>query len=201
MRRLLVTLVLLCVAAPARAGLLYTYTGNTYGSLLDCCSNPAFPPTVTGPYTVNERISGWLLFDAPLPLAPSSNEWEYRFQPSAYAFSDGVQTLTANNSTIQFQYGGASVFGVGGWWSVLIQTAPVNGFVNSIETLATYAGQGGGSGRDIGWSGGNYGRVSPNPNPNAGNPGTWTTEEVPEPGTLLLVTLAALIVRRRRLAH
>jgi hypothetical protein len=190
----------------AKADVIYTYTGNTYGSMLP--ADPAFAPTVTGAYSLDDRISGFLVFAEELALPELHHETANAI-PLAYEFSDGVQTLTESNSYIYFSFGGFSLLGDYGSWAVDIWTDPVDGFVNRIQTIVTYRGSG--DSWETAQYMGSYARVDPNPNPGAGNPGTWTVttttavstegatvQDVPEPSTLLLVSTGALGAGLRR---
>ena len=188
MRRWLwVSVVLLAV--PAHADVLYTYTGNTFGSL-----PPGTWPTVSCPYALDDCVSGWLLFADTLIAPGFSNTVEAT--PVNYSFSDGVQTLDATNSTIAFQYGGREVFhGADGVWSIVLESTASPG--NRIFSWFAF-----GSADDQGWFFGDYGRVTNTLLHSDGNPGTWTVEpvavETTEPSALLLIATAALCRLRRR---
>lgn len=185
--------------APALAApLTYTYSGNTFGSLLSTASG--LPPAVTGPYSLDDRVEGFLVFEDDLTLPEFSYEWRVA-TPTTYWFADGVQTFTPENSTITFKFGGSSLLGgLGSLWSIWIESnlTAISGQQNFITTYATLS-----ASDDIGWYSGDYGRVSQNPNPNRGNPGTWSVRAVPEPMTLVLFLIGVgplvFVVGRRRL--
>ena len=183
------------IAAP----ITYTYTGNTFGSLVSATSG--LPPAVTGPYTLNDRVEGFLVFEDDLTLPELSHEWQTA-SPTTYRFTDGVQTLTPDNSTITFLFGGSSLLnGIGSLWSVWIEANSFLGRQGESNFITTYATLS--ASDDIGWQSGEYGRVSQNPNPNRGNPGTWSIAKVPEPMTMLLLLIGVgplfVVSRRYRL--
>src|SRR5687767_3598924 len=119
-RRALLLAVLLGVSAvSAAAETIYTYTGNAYGSVPDTGEIP-YPPNVNGAYTADMFISGWLLFEDDIILP---NEWGLlSLTPLAYSFSDGLQTLTQDNSSMQFDVGDKYLFAEGGSWVIDIRS-------------------------------------------------------------------------------
>ena len=85
--------VMSCLAPPAQADTVYTYTGNPF----DVFFGVTCPPLCS--------LSGYIVVAAPIDFQ------DFRFEPVlAYSFTDGITTLTASNSTI---FGGIGVSGDG----------------------------------------------------------------------------------------
>jgi hypothetical protein len=91
MRHIFVVLALL-TAGSVQAAVVYTYTGNTYDDVYNCCTAPV--PT---PYDTSMRITGTLVLAE--ELGSGLNFWG-DFEVLSYSFSDGVNTLTNENSSI-----------------------------------------------------------------------------------------------------
>lgn len=154
------------------ATITYTYTGNSFTD-------------VSGPYTTSDTVTGFVTFNSPLganmPLTAET--------PTAFSFSDGVQTITSANATSTdfiFTTGHSGEI-VG--WLVEVETS---GGVDLIES----GNEGPGTSEDIGLM--DVGRGF-----NTSNPGVWTGggASVPDSGStilLLLVSIAALSVVGRR---
>ena len=148
----------------------YTYTGNPF-------------TVVSAPYTTSDFVSGMLTLAGPLvanmPLTNVTN------QVNAFSFTDGVQTITLNNSA---GYLFLFATGAGGQitqWEVFV--GQENG--NTIDT--THAGvttDRGRYGASIGY--------------NIGTPGTWSSDgAVADTGStlsLMTLTLTALGVAARQ---
>lgn len=66
----------------AHADTVYSYTGLTYAS-------------ADLPYTTSDRVTG--SFTLATPIAP--NQTDVTVTPTAFSFSDGVQTITSDNSS------------------------------------------------------------------------------------------------------
>ncbi|MGH0038147.1 MAG: PEP-CTERM sorting domain-containing protein [Myxococcota bacterium] len=84
-----------CMAHPASATVIYSYTGNPFTTITD-----ANPPA--GTYTTDMRVTGW--FELAEELPPDWNAYGYeardiRHLVLDYSFSDGRQILTPANSS------------------------------------------------------------------------------------------------------
>jgi hypothetical protein len=144
----------------------YQYTGNPF-------------TTVTAPYTTSDFVSGMLTLAGPLaPNLPLTD-----VTPTAFTFSDGVQTMTNLNAAgflFQFATDGSGditqwIIRVIGLSGAEIQTnEPIGGFAFDEGTTELGAGMGA----------------------NAGTPGTWSTVAgVADTGStlsLMTLTLTAL---------
>ena len=81
----------LAVAAPTKASVLYTYTGNPFNAFQD-----SEPPT--GTYDTTMSVNGSFEVAAPLVSLPSLTD--IRAQILSYSFSDGRNTLDDGNSRL-----------------------------------------------------------------------------------------------------
>lgn len=169
-------LALFVLALPAMADpVTYTYTGNDFVA-------------VVGSYTTSDFVSGYFTLAAPLPdnLAFSNNN----VSPTAYSFSDGVQTFSSVSPPTNVTFDIATdASGNIIQWDINLGTGPP--MDNSVSTDSTSS--------DVGEqiSAGNFGE-------NIGDPGTWTamtaTASAPEPEGLGLFTIGGIalcLVRRR----
>jgi hypothetical protein len=156
-------------------------------------ANPIFPPNLVGQYSFNDRLSGYLLFDQELVLPETHHEWA-NATPAEYSFNDGLQTLTSENSTIRFSFGGLTVLGTESAWIVDIMRTDGLGGISSYFDITRDS-------NDAAAYLDNFASVRPNPNPSAGNPGTWTTQKTPEPATLLLITIGTTTMAWRQRRH
>ena len=149
----------------------YQYTGNPFTQ-------------VAGPYSTSDFVTGMVTLAAPLP--PNFND---TVTPTAFTFSDGVQTITNLNSTsfgFQFETGPTGAITA---WQIVLDTA--NGSLGTfiIPQLALA--------EDFGilfpFRGFGF---------NTSTPGTWSTRtSVAEAGStlsLMTLTLMALGLVARR---
>jgi hypothetical protein len=151
----------------------YQYTGNPF-------------LTAVGPYTTADFVTGMVTLSA--PLAPNMPPLS-TVSPISFSFSDGVQTLTNNNSTSTIMSFGTGPTGAIIAWSISVE-AP--GALNSITTRANSGFVPTDEGRQLGIGSGF----------NFGPPGIWTNVSgVPDTGStlsLMTLTLMALGVAARR---
>jgi hypothetical protein len=97
MRSILIAAVFI-ISGTAQAAVVYTYTGNTYDSVsnINYYSPPAPAPD---PYDTSMRVTGTLIM-------PEEFVFGYNFpiqgDEISFSFSDGVNTLTNENSTLTF---------------------------------------------------------------------------------------------------
>jgi hypothetical protein len=171
-----------CVAAAMLTGatvhaasITYTYTGNSFTD-------------VTGPYSTSDMVTGFVTFSSPLaanlPLTAET--------PTAFSFSDGVQTITSANATSTDFIFATGKHGEIVEWLIEVETS---GGVDLIES----GDEGPGTSEDIGLM--DVGRGF-----NSGNPGVWTGggASVPDSGAtslLLLASVTTLVVARQRFAR
>jgi hypothetical protein len=170
-------LALFVLALPLAADpMTYTYTGNDF-------------ETVFGPsYTTSDFVSGFFTVASPLPtsLLFSNNN----ITPTAYSFTDGVQTFSSVSPPAEVTFdiatdGSGNIIE----WDITLGTGPPLS-----DSVSTFSG-GGDQGQMI--SAGTFGN-------NLGEPGTWTasgaTASTPEPEGLGLFTIGAIalgLVRRK----
>lgn len=102
----------LFTAAPARASVIYTYTGNTFTQVV-----ADGPVTPSEPYTTSDRVTGFMRFASPLAadLTPLT-----AVTPTAFSFSDGINTITERNATIADFSVTTDGAGLIARWSVLV---------------------------------------------------------------------------------
>ena len=201
MKRLSVVLCGLVLAAlPSVSGLadtIYTYQGNPFQGVgyTICCSK------VGKPFTTDDYVSGSFTVSTPLkasrPFSP--------IKPIAFSFSDGVDTLTSNDSFFVFTFDvGTNATGAITSWNIVMENNGVPPrFYGIVTANAVLSGS---------LFTTDYG-LSPNTPPgtydvygaNGNDAGTWsvseTTPSTPEPGSIVLlgsgmVGLATLIKRR-----
>jgi hypothetical protein len=96
--RLLLLAAFFVAAGSANAAVVYTYTGNAYDSLMNINNYSPTEP-VPDPYDTSMRVTGTLVM-------PDEFEFGYNFpipgDEISFSFSDGVNTLTNENSTLSF---------------------------------------------------------------------------------------------------
>jgi hypothetical protein len=180
-------LMIVACAPSANAGTIttYTYTGNY------------FQDATALPYTTADRVTGSFTIatlDPDLQGIYPSYYYQVLF-PLSYSFSDGVQTLTSANSTLDLDVTTDSSGSITAWAIELCATAINSGgygegppCVNHPELYTLYdpyqyydgGYYGDGGQNDIGY--------------NNGARGTWTSEIVPEPSSLPLMAAALLIL-------
>src|SRR6516162_9209674 len=153
----------LSVAYPASvqaAPTTYQYTGNPF-------------TTVSGPYTTSDFVSGMVTFAG--PLAPNLPPFTPVF-PTAFTFSDGVQTLMAPGSPLDVFLFGTGPTGAIVSWSIELDSGS-GSIVSSI-----FFDRGSVFTQGLGF--------------NTNNPGTWVNvTSVPDTGSslsLMTLTLMAL---------
>jgi hypothetical protein len=141
----------------------YSYTGNSFTD-------------VSGPYTTSDMVTGFVTFASPLkanmPLTAET--------PSAFSFSDGVQTITSATAT-------SSDF--------IFATGPTGGIIQWLVEAETLGGvrviesgdEGPGTSEDIGLM--EVGRGF-----NVGEPGVWAGAgaSVPDSGSTILLLLPSV---------
>jgi hypothetical protein len=161
---------------PVFATATYTYTGNPF-------------TTVSGPYTTSDFVSGMVTLAG--PLAPNM---AFDFvSPTAFSFSDGVQTITdqtaAGNIIFAFETGPTGAITA---WEVDIHAPTLRRILTEHQPM-------GGLTQDLG------GQVflPPLVGGNSDSPGTWvkTVSGVPDTGStlsLMTLTLMALGVAASR---
>jgi hypothetical protein len=198
MRVLFVATVLSILPMPVLAETIYTYTGNPFTQGFD---GTTFFPSPVAPFTSNDSISGWFSVATPLG-ANFCVSLPCQITPTAFSFTDGVDTFTESNvmGSVFFPTGSqffisTDVHGDIIDWSIslLIQSSPSTSRSLDSEIFGMPIDQG---------------RVQDVFATNNHNPGTWTVSSgdvshVPEPSTLLLVGsgivgLAGGIRRRAR---
>jgi hypothetical protein len=169
-------LVLFVLALPLVADpMTYTYTGNDFVA-------------VGGGYTTSDFVSGYFTLAAPLPdnLVFSNDN----ISPTAYSFSDGVQTFSslAPPTNITFDIA-TDASGTIIRWDINLGTGPPADNAVSTDSQSSDVGE------QISFT--SFGEV-------IGDPGTWTaspaTATAPEPEGLGLFTIGAIalgLVRRR----
>ena len=84
---------ILVLLMPARADTVYIYTGNPFTTGATQNGPTSLP---VGPFTVNDSVSG--SFTVATPLGPLLHL--VMFTPTSFSFTDGVDTLTNQNSTL-----------------------------------------------------------------------------------------------------
>jgi len=152
-------------AVPTR----YQYTGNPFSA-------------VTAPYTMSDFVSAMVTLAGPLPP-----DFSGTVTPTAFTFSDGVQTITnlTPNVTLMFQFVTGPAGAITGWF-VSVQIA--TGFIRTTNFLVPGIHDQGGTETGFGV--------------NFDSPGTWTTVgAVADTGStlsLMTLTLMALGVAARR---
>ena len=145
------------------ATITYTYNGNSFTD-------------VTGPYTTSDMVTGFVTFDNPLaanlPLTAET--------PTAFSFSDGVQTITSANATSTDFIFATGRHGEIVEWLVEVETSGGASLIESGD-------EGPGTSEDIGLM--DVGRGF-----NSGNSGVWTGGgvSVPDSGAAILLLLASL---------
>ena len=212
MRIVPVLLLLLLASVPARANVVYTYTGNPFTDVLD----PPFPP---GTFDTSMQVTGW--FELAAPLVAGAPLTDIGGDVLAFSFSNGRSTLThadPNLTTLFFvQTDAAGAIDV---WDVIVQQAlvltPLGDHDTRIVTQNDTAGLLGLSGvQDLGA----LLMCDPALVPRGlclsfedsafidGSPGAWRSSSpaaaVPEPSTAGLIAFAlgaALSAKRRRAA-
>lgn len=111
----IVGVVVLGVAAPASASVIYVYTGNTFTQANE--DGPTLPPD---PHTTSDRVAA--VVELVSVLGP--NFANQGVTPVSFSFSDGVSTLTGANATAaSFRFttdGGGNIVG----WSVSAEMFP-----------------------------------------------------------------------------
>jgi hypothetical protein len=197
MRLPLVTLIVLLIAAPARAGLLYLYDGD-----------PVL--FATGVYTSGvTQIDGRFVLSEGFVIPTIGEPMGTVFVDVTsglddWSFTDGVQTLTPTNSTATIQIGfnldgtpivPGSVPDHIGWWQFTISNATggmtAAYFAREYQTIAWIGDQANPSSRIF---------VTSEYLPDiwGGTAGTWTVENTPEPAALALLILGAIVLGVRR---
>lgn len=81
------------LACEANATTIYSYTGNTYNSIIDDCCGVS--PGVPGSYQLTQRVTGWFSLES--QLAPNLS-FASLSGPVDFSFNDGRFSLTAANS-------------------------------------------------------------------------------------------------------
>jgi hypothetical protein len=210
--RIVLVLLLLLVSVPARANVIYTYTGSPFTDVLDL----PFPP---GTFDTSMRVTGWFeladLLPADLPLTDIGGD------VLAFSFSNGRSTLTAADPSLTtFFFVQTDAAGDIDVWDVILQQTlvltPFGDHDTRIVTQNDTAGLLGLSGvQDLGA----LLMCDPALVPRGlclsfedsalidGSPGVWQSSEpaaaVPEPSTAGLMAFglgAALLATRRRRA-
>jgi hypothetical protein len=180
----------IALATPAAADVVYTYTGVTFGTDYPTPAT-GLPPAVTGDYSTDDFVSGWLLFSAEIPTGEPWTAGPLLI-PIAYSFSDGIQTLDNTNSTILFGVNGAGLFSpFGGWGLRIVSIEDPN---NYIASNISYIGAP--DGTDIGSYQGTHGWTN-DPMALDASIGLWAVQ-VPEPATWLLSLIGAGVVLSRQ---
>jgi len=159
---------------PARADVVYTYTGNDFTS-------------VSGSYNTTDSLDGSMTFTTAL----ASDLDDAELYPTSFTFSDGVQTITNSTATnsvyIEVSTDAAGI--IDSWYMYF----PNPGSGNYIETIANSQGS---LTEDVGST---SSVVAYDEN----NPGTWTESPVaaPEPSSLAIIAVGmsvlGLFCRRR----
>jgi hypothetical protein len=199
LRPILLSALLLLLPAPTFADTVYTYTGNTFTTFL------AEPGAPSNAYNTLNSVSGSFTVSSPLAANLSS----YEFTPTAYSFTDGVNTFdTAPESVVNsfFEVWTDSSGDITAW--VINMGNELYGGTGEIATYGEYVTGPGVSLEDFGshWS-------TPNDVDtesvgfSLNNPGVWTSNApplssaVPEPASLTLIATGvfgmASLIRRR----
>ena len=154
----------LTAAAVQATPITYDYTGNPFTS-------------VSGPYTTSDKVTGFVTFATPLGAnMPLTSE-----TPTAFSFSDGVQTITsANASTSTFSFVTGPTGGIT-QWNVFAGVISLGSASDSIRTSNLEGAE------DVGMSQSRSGNGF-----NFGSPGVWSrSSAVPDAGsTMLLLSLS-----------
>jgi hypothetical protein len=162
----------LCVSVHLFADNIYSYTGNAYTQVYG-----------TAGYTTSNYLRGWV--QTPVPLLPGGT-YDFYGLNIPFSFTDGIVTLTQNNTTspiIGFQ---VDYFGNISDWGIFLANADVifgscgPSCIPSGAVDFTYVFASG--------SGGNV----------MNDPGKWTAGRVPEPSTLIMLAFGLFAVGKCR---
>ena len=185
---------LFCLASPAHADTIYTYTGDYFGTYT--YNGQQLQPRVASVYTTADRITGsFTVADGFVPTRLVGGD---AFTPGvlSYAFTDGNQTLTQANSIGTFNLFFDVFLNDVTMWNIAIG-APTGGAINTWvfgdrqDYARLDANNWGANGSDVGLADGSH-------------RGTWTVTTVPEPMSLLLVAAGiggVVLARGRRAAN
>lgn len=165
---------LLVLPVPALADTIYSYTGNPFTTGV---TQNGLTPLPVGPFTANDSVSG--SFTVPTKLAPLLHL--FVFTPTSFSFTDGVDTLTNQNSTLSSFEVSTDISGNILDWDIFARIVGSNNpFIDTSDIMGT--------GADEGSEADNQGHLVGGEN--LDDPGTWTT--VPEPSSLLLLVSGAI---------
>jgi PEP-CTERM motif len=165
---------LICVGSQLFGDNIYSYTGNAYTEVYG-----------TAGYTTSDYLRGWIA--TPVPLLPGGS-YGFFGLTLAFSFTDGLVTLTQNNTTSQIiSFEVDNTGKISDWGIFLSNSDLVFGSCgpSCIPTGAsdfTYIFASGSGGNEV------------------GNPGEWTAGRVPEPSSLMMLGVGILAwgLRTRR---
>ena len=189
-------LVLAVLPSISLADTIYTYQGNPFTGVgyTICCGGSGLP------FTTDDFVSGSFTVSTPLGASRHLSS----VKPLAFSFSDGVDTLTSNDSFFNFIFDvGTDASGAIANWNIVMESTkiPPPGYYGIVTINAAL------NGVNLPTDSG-LAPTAPVPGVydvygiNGGDPGTWTVSETtPEPGSIVLfgsgvVGLAVMIKRR-----